>query len=123
MGGVYLLCDRETLSWRVALALAAQKLRGYSLKFVFTDHGGACCDSRCWVDGVDDAGDILEKLLPIPSIVKLEVFKVVLHLLHYLMLRIYLIIQNWFLLLGPRVRDQAIRALVTSGSLAKVILY
>ena len=104
------------------MALASQKLHRDSLEFVLANHGGAC-DSRCWVDGVDDAGDILEKLLPIPSIVKLEVFKVVLHLLHYLMLRIYLIIQNWFLLLGPRVRDQAIRALVTSGSLAKVILY
>ena len=86
MGGVYLLGDGETLSWRVALALASQKLHRNSFEFVFTDHGGACCDSRCWVDGVDDAGHILEKLLPIPSIVKLEVFKVVLHLFHYLML-------------------------------------
>ena len=85
MGGVYLLGDGETLSWRVALALASQKLHRDSLEFVLANHGGAC-DSRCWVDGVDDAGDILEKLLPIPSIVKLEVFKVVLHLFHYLML-------------------------------------
>ena len=86
MGSVYLLCDRETLSRRVALALATKKLGGDTLEFVVADHGGARCDSRCWVGRVDDTGDILEKLLPIPSIIELEVFKVVLHLLHYLML-------------------------------------
>lgn len=123
-GGVYLLGNCETLSWRVALALASHKLRGDTFEFFVADHGGACCDSRSWVDGVDDAGHILEKLLPIPSIVKLEVFKVVLYLLHYLMLRIYLIIQRrWVLLLGTGVGDQAVRALVTSGFLAKVIFY
>ena len=86
MGGVHLLGDRETLCWRVALALATKKLGGDTLEFVVADHGGARYDSRCWVGRVDDAGDILEKLLPIPSIVEFEVFKVVLHLLHYLML-------------------------------------
>lgn len=85
MGADYLLVDPETLSWRVALALTSQKLHLDRLDFFVTDHGGAC-DYRSRVDRVDDAGHILEKLLPIPSIVHLEVFKGVLHFLHYLML-------------------------------------
>lgn len=85
LGGNHLLVDPETLSWRVALALTSQKLHLDPLDFVVTDHGGAC-DSRSRVDRVDDAGHILEKLLPIPSIIHLEVFKGVLDLLHYLML-------------------------------------